>query len=161
MARRTSAVRTARQYAKLTADQRKTYQRTVEARRLVRDGLPLSRAANLAGTTPQTVHRYAGSDIANVGGRIRVRRDRAYRPMIILTNTGFVDVDAGRRDASTIGSYRNALGRYLATRDDTGLARFRGVVVDGFELETDLNVIDERAARGEFDEFDSIYAFNK
>jgi hypothetical protein len=161
MAKRVGAVRTSRQYAKLTAGQRQAYERTVEARRHMRDGVSLSRAAKQAGTTARTVRLYSGSDLENVGGRVRIRRDRAYRPMVILTNTGFVDVNASRRDASIIGSYWNALNRYRRTTDSRDLARFSGVVSSGYELETDLDAINERDARGEFDEFDEIYAFNR
>src|SRR5579863_573403 len=105
MAKRTGAVRTQRQHAKLTGKQRDTYRKTLEARRYMRDGFSLNRAAGLAGTTPRTVKRYAGTDLRIIGGRVHIGRDRAYRPMLLVTNTGGVIVNAGRRDASTIGGY--------------------------------------------------------
>lgn len=156
MGRRSGAVRTARQFAALSDRQRSAYERTVEARRYMRAGDSLTVAARRAGTAPRTVKSYAGSDLGKRGGRWRVARDRAYRPMRILTNTGVHVVDANRREASSVGRYWSAIGRYLQNEDDSELRKFRGVTVNGYELETDLDVIDELAARGELD-FEDIY----
>jgi hypothetical protein len=156
MARRSAAVRTARQFAALSGRQRAAYERTVEARRYMRAGDSLSVAARRAGTSPRTVKRYAGSDLGKRGRRWRVTRDRAYRPMRVLTNTGVEVVDTSRRDASTVGRHWSAVGHYLEHGDDSELRKFRGVTVNGYELETDLDVIDELAARGELD-FEDIY----
>jgi len=156
MARRSGAVRTARQFGALSGRQRAAYERTVEARRYMRAGDSLTVAARRAGTSPRTVKRYAGSDLGKRGQRWRIARDRAYRPMRVLTNAGVEVVDASRRDASTVGRYWSAVGRYLQHGDDSELRKLRGVTVNGYELETDLDVIDELAARGELD-FEDIY----
>jgi hypothetical protein len=115
MPRRSIAVRTARQFAALTRRQRESYERTIEARRYMRAGDSLTAAARKAGTSPRTVKRYAGSDIAKVGGRHRIVRDRAFRRMNTLTNRGVEPVTVGRRDASEVGRYWSAVGRYLNT----------------------------------------------
>jgi hypothetical protein len=156
MARPSGAVRTARQFGALSGRQRAAYERTVEARRYMRAGDSLTVAARRAGTSPRTVMRYAGSDLGKRGRRWRVTRDRAYRPMRVLTNTGIEVVDASRRDASTVGRYWSAVGHYIQHGDDSELRKLRGVTVNGYELETDLDVIDELAARGELD-FEDIY----
>jgi hypothetical protein len=156
MARRSGAVRTARQFVGLSGRQRAAYERTVEARRHMRAGDSLTAAARRAGTSPRTVKRYAGSDLGKRGRRWRIARDRAYRPMRVLTNTGVEVVGASRRDASTVGRYWSAVGRYLQHGDDSELRKLHGVTVNGHELETDLDVIDELAARGELD-FEDIY----
>jgi hypothetical protein len=150
------AVRTKRQFEALSGRQRAAYDRTIEARYYMRAGDSLSVAARKAGTSPRTVKRYAGSDIGRVGSRYRIVRDRAYRPMRLLSNTGVQTVGASRRDASTLGKYWAALGHYLDTGDDSRLQKFAGRTVAGYELETDLDVIDERYARGELD-FVDIY----
>ena len=122
----------------------------------MRAGDSLTVAARRAGTSPRTIKRYAGSDLGKRGGRWRIARDRAYRPMRILTNTGVEVVDASRREASTVGRYWSAIGRYLQDGDDSELRKLRSVTVHGYELETDLDVIDELAGRGELD-FEDIY----
>jgi hypothetical protein len=156
MAARLGAVRTTRQFAALSGRQRAAYERTVEARRYMRAGDSLTVAARRAGTSPRTVKRYSGSDLGKRGRRWRIARDRAYRPMRILTNTGVEVLSVSRRDASIVGRHWAAIGRYLQNGDDSELRRLRGVTVNGYELETDLDVIDELAARGELD-FEDIY----
>ncbi len=91
--------------------------------------------------------RYLGADMQRGrGGRYRLRRDRAYRRMEVLTNSGPTPVQLGRRDASTVAKHWNAVRLYLETEHTSGLGAFRGVVVAGaYELETDLDVIDELA----------------
>ena len=65
-------------------------------------------------------------------------------------------VDASRRDASTIGRHWGAVGRYLQHYDDSELRKLRGASINDYELETDLDVTDELAGRGELD-FEEIY----
>lgn len=156
MAHPSRAVRTARQFAALSSRQRAAYERTVEARRHMRAGDSLTAAARRAGTSTRTVKRYAGSDLGKRGRRWRIARDRAYRPMRVLTNTGVEVVDASRRDASTIGRHWGAVGRYLQHNDDSELRKLRGASINDYELETDLDVTDELAGRGELD-FEEIY----
>ncbi len=122
----------------------------------MRAGDSLTAASRKAGTSPSTVRRYAGSDIGRVGARYRIVRDRAYRPMRLLSNTGVETVGASRRDASTLGKYWAAVSQYLETGDESRLRQFTGKSVAGLELETDPDVIDERYARGEL-EFEDIY----
>lgn len=83
--------------------------------------------------------------------------DRLYRPMYAYSGGRVEPVDVrGSRVASTVGRYHSAVQRYLHTGDVSALARFAGTKVGGVELETDLDVIDEMARRGQFD-FESIY----
>ena len=77
--------------------------------------------------------------------------------MFVYSSGQIVPVDVrGSRSASTVGRYHAAIHRYLTTGDEHDLAQFRGLKVAGVELETDLDVIDTLARRGEFD-FESIY----
>jgi hypothetical protein len=153
---RARPIRSAKSFAKLTHNQRATYQRTLDTLSGMRRGQSLTAAAREAGTTPRTVRKYAGAAVNRPGSRYRLGRDRLYRPMRILTNSGIETVSVGRRDASAVGRYWNAVRRWGIDRDSTEVDKFRGVSVGGYELETDLDVIDELAARGEL-EFEDIY----
>jgi hypothetical protein len=153
---RARPIRSATSFAKLTHNQRATYQRTLDALSGMRRGQSLTAAAREAGTTPRTVRKYAGAAVKRPGSRYVLGRDRLYREPLILTNTGLRNVGVTRRDASTAGRYMNALKRYRNTGEDSALRRFNGVSIGGYELETDLDLIDELAARGELD-FEDIY----
>jgi len=59
-------------------------------------------------------------------------------------------------EASTLGSYWNAVGRYRDNGDTSRLVDFEGVTIAGHRLETDTDEIDFWASRGELS-FDSIY----
>lgn len=79
------------------------------------------------------------------------------RRMRILTNTG-VEIATVRDDvmASLIGSYWNDIKWFLSTGDVTAMDPYVGVVVDGFELETDLDLIEDLESEGQLD-FRDIY----
>ncbi len=59
-------------------------------------------------------------------------------------------------DASTLGSYWNAVGHYLDTGATSRLADFDDVEVAGFRLETDPDEIDFWARSGDL-QFQDIY----
>jgi hypothetical protein len=59
-------------------------------------------------------------------------------------------------DASTVGRHWNAVRRYLEYGYETDLSTFQGVTVSGRFLETDPDVIDWYALRGDV-RFESIY----
>ena len=104
------------------------------------------------------MRRYLGADLKrNERGRLKLRRDRAYRRMAVFTTSGIRDIDVSRREASTVGSHWSAIAYYGASQDDSRLMRFDGVSVGGYELETDIALINEMADRGAL-EFEDIYA---
>lgn len=77
--------------------------------------------------------------------------------MRILTNTGVEVVDVfDRETASVIGTYWNDITRFLGTGDVSVLDPYLGVVVDGFELETDPDLIEDFDDEGQLD-FRDIY----
>lgn len=77
--------------------------------------------------------------------------------MRILTSEGIVDADVSEEgEASSLGGYWSAIGRYLNTGDSSRIDAFSGLKVAGKTLLTDLDAIDEEARRGELD-FDDIY----
>lgn len=117
-----------------------------------REGIDLATAARRYGTTPEAVAWWTGTTRGGVAAA-----DRLFRPMYVYSAGQVAPVDVrGSRVASTIGSYHSAVQHYLNHGDASRLQAFTGTRVAGVELETDLEVIDELARRGEFD-FDSIY----
>lgn len=155
---RSRPVRSASSFAKLSSRQREAYERTLDAVRRMRRGESASRAASDAGTTTRTMRRYLGADLKrSERGRLKLVRDRAYRRMSVFTASGVVDIDVSRREASIVGLHWSAIAYYGASQDDSRLMRFAGVSVGGYELETDIALINEMADRGAL-EFEDIYA---
>ncbi len=78
--------------------------------------------------------------------------------MRILTREGVIDVPvgAGTGDASTVGTYWNAVQQFLASGDESALKTFDGVSVAGHRLETDASWIEYWAESGQLD-FEEIY----
>jgi hypothetical protein len=155
---RSRPVRSASSFAKLTSRQREAYERTLDGVRRMRRGESATQAASSAGTTTRTMRRYLGADLKrDKRGRLKLRRDRAYRRMEVFTTSGKLPLDVSRREASIVGSHWSAIAYYGASQDDSRLMRFRGVYVGEYELETDIAVINELANRGEL-EFEDIYS---
>jgi hypothetical protein len=77
--------------------------------------------------------------------------------MRVLTPSGpqWIDVTS-YADASDIGSYWNAVRKYVRTGDDSGLWPHEGHIIGDSELLTDPDEIDFWALRGEL-EFEDIY----
>lgn len=123
-----------------------------------REGVSLEQASRREGITPQAVAWWTGDAVTRSGGTWQVTgADRLLRPMYIYSDGQRVHTTVrGSRIASDIGRYHSAVGHYLNTGDDSRLRRFRGVTIQGVELETDPDVIDDLARRGVF-EFESIY----
>ena len=77
--------------------------------------------------------------------------------MRILTPDGVKEIEVSDpKDASTLGSYWNAVRRLLNTGDVQALLDFEGASVAGQPLEVDPDVIEELGFRDELD-FDDIY----
>lgn len=83
----------------------------------------------------------------------------ASKLMRILTRDGVADapIDAGSDEASTMGSYWNAIQQFLETGEVEGLDPYRGVVVAGYRLETDPDWIEYWAYHGDLG-FPDIYS---
>ena len=79
------------------------------------------------------------------------------RRLRILTNTGVEIATVRDSDtASLIGSYWNDIRRFLGSGDLNVLDPYAGVVIDGFELETDPDAIEDFESEGQLD-FRDIY----
>ena len=146
-------------YARLRPSEREARQRAFDALREMRvHDLSLSAASRRAGTTPQTVRRYAGSSLRRSGGRYRATRsDRAYQRMAVLSTEGLVDVDVrGSAKRSLVARHWNAVRRFGGSGDVYELRRFAGQFVGGVELASDPDAVEEYLRRGEVD-IDDIY----
>ena len=90
------------------------------------------------------------------GGAIRAE-GRDPELVVAIEPEGLVELDLRDSDqASLVGRHWAAIGRFLETGDETVLQEFRGSQVAGFVLETDPDVIEELARRGEL-RFEDIY----
>jgi hypothetical protein len=153
-----------RQYESQAYFGRASYERVLQAASLMRRGKSLTRAAKIAGTTPDTIKRIAGTSLVRgVNGRFTIKAvDHLYRSMKFLFPDGMGYVEVGNsREASKLGRYMNALRHYSHTGDATGLLPFRRKRLRTrqkiyIRFVTDLKLIDRLLAAGEL-EFASIY----
>lgn len=150
----------AAQVRRLRPSERLARRQALEALGLMRrEGISLSRAAARAETTPAAVLRHAGPALVrSPGGRYRATAsDRLYRPLTALTTEGQVGIDVtDSATASRIGSHWAAIDHYLASGHEDRLQPFRGRRIGRYVLETDPDVIDELARRGELS-FEDLY----
>ena len=142
------------------ASQEGAYRRSLDALSHMRKGESLKLAARKAGTTPNTVIKYAGSTLKRgPGGRWSAKSsDRLPGlPMNVLTTEGMQFIaPRSRREASLIGEHNNAIRHFRDTGDESQLNKFNGKKVAGFTLETNPEKIEEAAHVGELD-FEDIY----
>lgn len=147
----------------LNPAQRVTYRRTLHGLRLMQNRrLSLAAAAREAGTTPETMRRYLGDAISRRGsergrrgGRYRVTPDRHQRLALrytLPTTSGVRNLTiTNAREYELAREYRFALRTYINQRDASLLARFEGVSIDGYVLETEPIEIDVMVGTGELD----------
>lgn len=152
-------VRTAKQWAGLTITEKTARRRALDGLSIMRDeSIPVTPAAKRAGTTPATMQKYASPALRrDARGRIVARpTDRLFRRLPALTTKGLKQLDlTDSREASVVGRHWNAIGQGLSG-DWTKAATFKGTRVHGYALETDPNLIEPQAQRGELD-FEDIY----
>lgn len=153
-------VRTAKQWAGLTATEKAAHRRVLEALSIMRDeGIPVTPAAKRAGTVPATVKKYAGPALRrDARGRVAAKStDRLFRRLPVLTAEGLKQLDlTASGDASVVGGHWSAIGHGLNTGNWSNVAAYKGRKVRGHTLETDPDIIERHAQRGEVD-FEDIY----
>lgn len=146
-------------YEALRPSEREARSRALSAvARMRTDRLPLRAAAKAAGTTPETVRRYAGAALVRQGRRYTVTpTDRLYRRMNLLTADGRVEVEVrSSTQARRVAAHWNAADVFARTGDTRVLAPFRGVRVGGQLLSTDPDDLERHARHGELS-IDEIY----
>ena len=120
-----------------------------------REGISLTRAARLTGTTPRTVLRHAGAGFQLEGRRwVATPFDRMPREMAVLTELGpTVGMIRDSRTASLVAEHANAVRHYLHTGDERRLVglRRKSFQLDGqtVVLVTDADLIERLAAGSE------------
>ncbi len=154
-------VRTAKQWEALTDTEKAARRRALDVLSIMREeGIPLTPASEKVGTSVATAKKYLGSAALRRDARRRIvakSSDRLFRRLPALTTKGLKQMDfTDSRQSSVVGRYWNEIGHGLNTGDWSGVATFKGKKVRGRALETDPDVIEARARRGELD-FEDIY----
>jgi hypothetical protein len=144
----------------LRASEKQSRARALDALAYMRTReMSLTAAAREAHTTPNTVMKWTGSELAEKRGgrRVVTKADRLLRTMRVVSSDGVVEVEVrGSRQATRIAQHMNAVKVFLDTGDDEALRRLRGVKVAGHVLETDPDKIEELARVHELS-FEDIY----
>jgi hypothetical protein len=153
-------VRSAEQWRVLRLSERAARDRALETVVLMRrERMTLTSAAMRAGTTRNTVLKYARTALARRpdGRYVAKRADRLFRRMRVLSPDGVTSVGIrGSRAAALAGEHASAIHHFLATGDDSRLRPVAGKRVAGVVLETDPTAIEAWARRGVLD-FEDIY----
>lgn len=137
-----------------------TYNRALHTlARMRRTGLTLSAAAREEHIDPRTVRKYVGAELRGLAGRRRpTKTDRRQREMLIPTPSGATPVTIkGSPDASRLGKYMSAVGKYLRTGETDALEEFVGQSIAGYSLITDPEQLSSLAQAGAL-QLDQIYA---
>lgn len=119
----------------------------------------LTAAAKRAGTTPQTVKRYAGSALDTDGRRVRAKpSDRIGARMVMLSDSGMVEVATrSSRQREQISRHWAAVSTYQATGNPEPLRRFATTSIAGHRFATDTDQIERWSRTGEID-LEDIYS---
>jgi hypothetical protein len=125
-----------------------------------RTGKPLSAAAREQHMDARTVRKYLGTELKARGqGRAHpTKSDKRLRKMLVPTALGVSPVKVrGSKQASLLGKYMSAVGKYLRSGDIEALKEFEGKAISGNSLITDPQVLTALAQAGSL-ELDRIYA---
>lgn len=139
-----------------------TYNRALHVlARMRRTGASLTAAAREEHIDPRTVRKYLGADIkrlANGRGIQTTKGDRRRRDMLIPTTLGTSPIAVrGSKQATLLGRYMSAVGKYLRTGDADGLVEFQGLSISNQVLITDPETLSALAQAGAL-QLDEIYA---
>ena len=136
------------------ANKKKTYNRALHVlARMRRTNQTLSVAAREEHIDPRTVRRYLGPELRRLSqGKIKpTTTDRRRRNMLIPTPDGTSPVAIhGSAQASQLGRYMAAVGKYLRTGETDALKEFSGRSIAGHALITDPEGCESRFARHRF-----------
>src|SRR5712692_8462474 len=137
------------QNGKITRGKRAdTYNRALHVlARMRRTGDTLTAASREEHIDSRTVRKYVGAELRGLAeGRTQpTKADRRKRNMLIPTSLGPAPiVVSGSKQASQLGRYMAAVGKYLKTGDTPALEEFESQSIAGHPLITDpetLNVL--------------------
>lgn len=125
-----------------------------------RTGETLTAAAREEHIDARTVRKYLGIELRGfVAGRTRpTSADRRRRRMLVPTPRGPAPVTIhGSNQASQLGRYMSAVGKFLRTGDTDALDEFEGQSIAGHPLITDPDTLSSLAQGGAL-QLDAIYA---
>ncbi len=129
--------------------------------RMRRTGQTLTAASRDEHIDPRTVRKYLGTELRGPKLKRKVRptkADRRRRDMLVPTALGTSPVVIrGSKQASELGRYMAAVGKYLRTGESGPLEKFRGKSIGGYVLITDLDTLGALAQAGAL-QLDQIYA---
>lgn len=124
--------------------------------RMRRTGSSFTEAAREEHIDPRTVRKYLTSELRTRGRATKA--DRRKREMLVPTRLGNAPVTVrGSKQASELGKYMSAVGKYLRTGDVKALAKFEGKSIGGHPLITDPELLSSLAQAGALT-LDEIYA---
>lgn len=138
-------------------NKRDTYSRSLHVlARMRRTGASLTAAAREEQIDPRTVRKYLKTEFRGRGKATKA--DRRKRDMLIPTGMGNAPVTVrGSKQASELGKYMSAVGKYLRTGNVEALAKFEGKSIGGHLLITDPDLLSSLAQAGALS-LDEIYA---
>lgn len=161
-AARAKVVKAERQLQKLSAPQRQARSRALGAVSLIRQGAPVKKALETAGTTRSSLLKYGGDAVKREGRAITVAAaDTLPRRMRVLRPDGVrFETVLSSQDASRLSAYWAAVKEYVRRGDPGALQQFEGasVTVKGQKvpLITDRETLNRMVAAGELD-FEDLY----
>ena len=142
-------------------NKKETYNRALRVlARMRRTESSLTAAAREEHIDPRTVRKYLGAELRGLAhGQVKPSKaDRRRRNMLVPTEQGASPtVVRGSREATLLGRYMSAVGRYLRTGDSDLLGEFEGKSVGGRRLITDADTLNHLAEAGAL-QLDEIYA---
>jgi len=138
-------------------NKRDTYNRSLHVlARMRRTGASLTAAAREEHIDPRTVRKHLKADLRGRGKATKA--DRRYRDMLIPTTLGNAPITVrGSKQASQVGKYMSAVGKYLRSGDLEALTAFEGKSIGGLVLITDPAVLSSLAQAGALT-LEEIYA---
>jgi hypothetical protein len=146
---------------KMRGNNAETYNKALRVlARMRRSGETLTAAAHHEHIDPRTVRKHIGAELKRVeDGRTQPTKvDRRRRNMLIPTAQGTEPVNIrGSEQASMLGRYFSAVGKYLRTGDTEALDEFEGQSIAGHRLVTDPETLNSLAQAGAL-QLDKIYA---
>ena len=128
--------------------------------RMRRTNETLTAAAREEHIDPRTVKKYLRAELRGMAnGEVQpTRTDGRTRCMLIPTGHGVAPtLIRGSKNASQLGRYMSAVGKFLVSGDTDPLEEFEGLSIAGHRLITDPDVLSTLAQAGAL-QLDQIYA---
>jgi len=148
----------------LSKKQNAKYDDSLEALRLIRQGISLNQASKQIGISPSTVKRYVGTALKPKNKRIIARKNDSLLRKIRIYENGkeeFIQI-RGRKNSAIVARYLGAVGKRIDKNNTTALDSFDKITIRDFKgkhhkFETDIQKLVEIFEKREEPEFFTIY----